>query len=109
MGPVFRWANLSVLLPGGVEIKGRFSPRETIGAVRAMARTCIAASHRDALMELFTPMPRKVYADDETILNAGLVPAARLRARFPGCDDPTSAIDPEQARGSSPTEEHPNS
>lgn len=85
-GPVFRWAVVSVLLPGagGKEVEGRFSPRETVGQIRAMVSQCLHPAAQGATFELFTAIPRRSYGDSETVLEAGLLPAAKLRIRFPG-------------------------
>jgi PUB domain/UBX domain len=90
---VYAHVLLSIACPDGTKIAGQFRPDETIGAVmRALQSDCFtratteASTNNDHNLEfdLYVTPPRRLLLPQQTLTEAGLVPAAKIFLSWKG-------------------------
>ena len=94
---VYTFAQLRICFPDGHSLSCRFHPTESIESVKYVVRGALL-SHSLSEFDLYVAPPRKVLQDSSTILNEGLVPAARVHVSWKGSSGPiagSSFIRPE--------------
>jgi len=94
---VYKYAQLRICFPDGHSLSCRFHPTETIESVKDFVRDAMS-SHSLPEFDLYVSSPGEVLQDSSTILNEGLVPAARVHVSWKGSSGPiagSSFIRPE--------------